>query len=73
MILLWSSLSLKHLAGTIKAELVQTQPYVHLNTEVSFQSAEVFGGTSVKGVGGISQSISTASPVPIRPMRGLQS
>lgn len=49
MILLWSSLSLKHLAGTIKAVLVQTQPYVHLNTEVSFQSAEVFGGTSVKG------------------------
>lgn len=47
--LLWSSLSLKHLAGTIKAVLVQTQPYVHLMTEVSFQSAEVFGGTSVKG------------------------
>lgn len=48
MILLWSSLSLKHLAGTIKAVLVQMQPYVHLNTEVSFQS-EVFGGTSVEG------------------------
>lgn len=48
MILLWSSLSLKHLAGTIKAVLVQMQPYVHLNTEVSFQS-EMFGGTSVEG------------------------
>lgn len=49
MILLWSSLSLKHLAGTIKAVLVQKQPYVHLSTEVSFPSAEVFAGTSVRG------------------------
>lgn len=47
MIPLWSSLSLKHLAGTIKAVLVQ--PYVHVNTEVSLPSAEVLGGTSVKG------------------------